>query len=127
MTFDFLVTAEDTIGAYGSNKVECKESSKYFGIAKPGAGPRRETVAVTMDYADKDTIQTACKGGLPTPKEVFGELGKGEAWVPEGSGKSGRFVIGDPGNKISRKFVGDPSLIDRCLVTLATSRGLMLL
>ena len=46
-----------------------------------------------MDYADKDTIQTACQGGLPTPMEVFGELGKGEAWVPEGSAKSGRFVI----------------------------------
>jgi MoxR-like ATPase len=38
-----------------------------------------------------------------------------------------KFVMGDPGAKISRKFVGDPSLIDRCLVTLATSRGLMLI
>jgi len=38
-----------------------------------------------------------------------------------------RFIIGDSGAKISRKFVGDPSLIDRCLVTLATSRGLMLI
>jgi MoxR-like ATPase len=35
-------------------------------------------------------------------------------------------VLGDPGEGISRKFVGDPSLIDRALVTLATSRGLML-
>jgi MoxR-like ATPase len=38
-----------------------------------------------------------------------------------------RFVMGDSGAKISKKFVGDPSLIDRCLVTLATSRGLMLI
>jgi len=38
-----------------------------------------------------------------------------------------RFVIGDPGAGITRKFVGDPSLIDRALVTLATSRGLMLI
>ncbi|WP_433089966.1 ATP-binding protein [Dactylosporangium sp. CA-052675] len=37
-----------------------------------------------------------------------------------------RFIIGDPGAGISRKFVGDPSLIDRALVSLATSRGLML-
>lgn len=37
-----------------------------------------------------------------------------------------RFVIGDPGTGISRKFVGNPSLVDRALVTLATSRGLML-
>jgi MoxR-like ATPase len=38
-----------------------------------------------------------------------------------------RFVVGDPRNKIERKFVGDPSLIDRCLVSLATSRGLLLI
>ena len=37
-----------------------------------------------------------------------------------------RFVIGDPKLGVSRKFVGDPSLIDRALITLATSRGLML-
>ncbi|MFE5239829.1 ATP-binding protein [Streptomyces sp. NPDC056627] len=37
-----------------------------------------------------------------------------------------RFVIGDEDAGISRKFVGNPSLVDRALVTLATSRGLML-
>jgi MoxR-like ATPase len=37
-----------------------------------------------------------------------------------------RFIVGDERAGISRKFVGDPSLIDRSLVTLATSRGLML-
>ncbi|WP_405762759.1 AAA family ATPase [Streptomyces sp. NBC_01420] len=37
-----------------------------------------------------------------------------------------RFVVGDPEAGISRKFVGNPSLVDRALVTLATSRGLML-
>ncbi|GAB7049153.1 MoxR family ATPase [Catenuloplanes indicus JCM 9534] len=37
-----------------------------------------------------------------------------------------RFIIGDERHGISRKFVGDPSLIDRALVSLATSRGLML-
>jgi MoxR-like ATPase len=37
-----------------------------------------------------------------------------------------RFILGDEGAGISRKFVGDPSLIDRALVALATSRGLML-
>ncbi|AOS64160.1 ATP-binding protein [Actinoalloteichus hymeniacidonis] len=37
-----------------------------------------------------------------------------------------RFIVGDERAGIARKFVGDPSLIDRALVTLATSRGLML-
>ncbi len=36
-----------------------------------------------------------------------------------------RFIVGDD-RSVSRKFVGDPSLVDRALVTLATSRGLML-
>ncbi|THV30702.1 ATP-binding protein [Glycomyces paridis] len=36
------------------------------------------------------------------------------------------FVVGDESRGITRKFVGDPSLIDRALVTLATNRGLML-
>lgn len=37
-----------------------------------------------------------------------------------------RFIIGDEDAGISRKFVGNPSLVDRALVTLATNRGLML-
>ncbi|MEU5692383.1 AAA family ATPase [Actinosynnema sp. NPDC020468] len=37
-----------------------------------------------------------------------------------------RFVVGDERLGVRRKFVGDPSLVDRALVTLATSRGLML-
>ncbi|ANZ39565.1 hypothetical protein BBK82_29460 [Lentzea guizhouensis] len=37
-----------------------------------------------------------------------------------------RFVVGDEKRGITKKFVGDPSLVDRALVTLATSRGLML-
>ncbi|MDI2129630.1 ATP-binding protein [Yinghuangia seranimata] len=37
-----------------------------------------------------------------------------------------RFIVGDPAAGVSRKFVGDASLVDRALVTLATNRGLML-
>lgn len=37
-----------------------------------------------------------------------------------------RFILGDDELGIARKFVGDPSLIDRSLVALATNRGLML-
>jgi MoxR-like ATPase len=36
------------------------------------------------------------------------------------------FITGDDRLGVTRKFVGDPSLIDRALVTLATNRGLML-
>jgi MoxR-like ATPase len=37
-----------------------------------------------------------------------------------------RFIVGDDALSIRRKFVGDAALIDRALVSLATSRGLML-
>ncbi|MFC9896336.1 AAA family ATPase [Nocardia sp. NPDC127579] len=36
------------------------------------------------------------------------------------------FIAGDPALGITRKFVGDASLIDRALVSLATTRGLLL-
>ena len=93
MSLNYFVTGEDSVGAYGSNVVECKEVSKYFGFARLGAGPARDTVTVEIAHADKDTIETACKKGFPKPKEIFGELGDGEAYVPEGYEKKGRFVI----------------------------------
>ncbi|GAA1103476.1 MoxR family ATPase [Kitasatospora arboriphila] len=37
-----------------------------------------------------------------------------------------RFVVGDAAAGIARKFVGDPALVERALVTLATNRGLLL-
>ncbi|MER5353917.1 AAA family ATPase [Kitasatospora sp. NPDC002551] len=37
-----------------------------------------------------------------------------------------RFIVGDEAAGIARKFVGDPALVERALVTLATNRGLLL-
>ena len=93
VSLNYFVRAEDATGAYGSNVVECKETSKYFGFSKLGAGPARDTVAVDIAHADRDTITTACGKGFPRPKEVFGELADGEAYVPPGREKNGRFVI----------------------------------
>jgi hypothetical protein len=93
VSLNYYVTAEDAVGAYGSNVVECKETSKYFGFAKLGAGPGRDTVTVEIAHADKETIATACGKGFPRPKEIFGEPGPGEAYVPPGHEKKARFVI----------------------------------
>ena len=92
VSLNYFVRAEDSIGAYGANVVECKESSVYFGLAKLAPGPRPDTVAVDIAHADKDTIQTACTKGFPRPKEIFGEPGR-EAYVPPGHEKNARFVI----------------------------------
>jgi hypothetical protein len=93
VSLNYFVRAEDATGAYGSNVVECKEASVYFGLAKLGAGPGPDTVAVEIAYADRDTIAIACGKGFPRPKEIFGELGPGEAYVPPGREKKARFVI----------------------------------
>lgn len=37
------------------------------------------------------------------------------------------FILGNPGLNISPKFVGSRSLLERCIVSLATNRGLMLI
>ena len=37
-----------------------------------------------------------------------------------------RFIIGDPALTVSRKFYGDDALVDRCIVTLMSHRGLLL-
>jgi hypothetical protein len=103
LAYDFLVTAEDSIGAYGSNTVRCRERSKYFSLSKLGVGPRSGTVAVDIGYADAATIKTACRKGFPRPKELFGKLARGEAYVPEGFEKQGRFVI----DMATRKVVSE--------------------
>src|SRR5262249_34886692 len=36
------------------------------------------------------------------------------------------FILGDAALGVRRKFVGNPSLVDRAMVALATNRGLML-
>ncbi len=93
LSHDFLLTAEDSVGAYGANTVTCKERSKYFGVSKLAAGPRPQTVAVRIAYADAGTIRTACGKGFPRPKQRFGTLSRGEAYVPTGYEKNGNFVI----------------------------------
>ena len=93
VSLNFFARAEDSTGAYGANVVDCKETSVYFGFGKLGPGPGRDTVAVDIAHADKDTIQTACTKGFPRPKEIFGELRPGEAYVPPGHEKNARFVI----------------------------------
>ncbi|MCA9610265.1 MAG: hypothetical protein KC619_31935, partial [Myxococcales bacterium] len=35
-----------------------------------------------------------------------------------------RFILGDPSLDVRPKFVGNPSLVDRAMVSLATQRGL---
>jgi len=100
---DFLLTAEDSTGAYGANVVTCKEGAKYFEVSKLSRGPRPETVTAEATFADTDTVRTACGKGFPKPKETFGELAPGDAYVPEGFEKHGKLVI----DVVSRKIAAE--------------------
>ena len=93
ITPDFLLRAEDAVSAYGANVVKCNEGPKYFGLSNLAAGPRRNTVAVDIDYADDEIIRTACGAGFPKSKELYYDLQAGEAFVPEGSERKTRFII----------------------------------
>jgi len=90
---DFLLTAEDSSAAHGANVVTCKERQTYFELSDIKPGPRPQTVSVKASHADAETITTACGKGFPKPREVFGELSPGDAYVPDGYEKHGEFVI----------------------------------
>jgi hypothetical protein len=104
LSYDFLMRAEDSTGAYGANTVTCKQPSKYFSLDKLRAGPRPDTVTVEVAYADHDIVRTACGKGFPRPAEVFGEPAAGDAFVPAGSEKNARFVI----DLMTRKAAPEP-------------------
>jgi hypothetical protein len=50
-------------------------------------------VTVKAGYADAETIKKACSKAFPKPKQTFGKLARGDAYVPEGFEKRGTFVI----------------------------------
>lgn len=93
VTPDLLLNAEDGTGAYGTNIVTCTNPFKFFEVSKLAAGPRPATVIVDATYADADLIATVCRKGYPKPEEATGWLAQGDAYVPTGREKTGKFVI----------------------------------
>jgi MoxR-like ATPase len=84
----------------------------------------------------KTKVQASAQGQLQRPpaEVIYAEelaiLAKGDDGPrPPGWQLSPRavrtFILGDPARSIRKKFVGNPSLVDRSMVALATNRGLM--
>jgi hypothetical protein len=94
-SIDVLVTATDSSGAYGVNKVACKEARVLFGFSGLAAGPVSGAVLVTVEYADRRAIAQACRPGARIPKGVVNRRGldKGEAFIDERTIKRGRFSL----------------------------------
>jgi hypothetical protein len=84
MALDFLLTAEDDVGAFGANVVACKGEANTFGVSELRAGARPRTVSAEISFADAETIRTACGKGFPRPKETHHTLEPHEAYVPKG-------------------------------------------
>jgi MoxR-like ATPase len=76
-------------------------------VQRPPAETLYADELVRLAAADADTPRP--EGWKLTPRSVLA------------------FVLGDDARGISSKFVGSRSLLERCVVALATSRGLMLI
>ncbi len=79
---------------------------------EPGDGVLRAPVETTYAH-ELAALAAADSGNRPagwrlTPRAVRG------------------FVVGDPELGVTRKFYGDDALVDRCVVTLMSNRGLLL-
>ena len=92
-SLDILLTATDTEGAYGTNKVECNATRILFGLSNIEGGPTADTVLLSATYADREAIQQACRPGAPRPQEAIGDLGPGEAFIDSKAVKEGRFLL----------------------------------
>lgn len=94
LSFDFLLRAEDNIGAFGANRVTCKaRPPRYFKLDKLKAGPRPMTVSLEASWADAETIRAACGKGFPKPEEAIGDPIPGDAWMPDDRIKHGKIVV----------------------------------
>jgi hypothetical protein len=94
LSLDIVLSAEDSVGAYGANTVTCKQPFKVFSVSKLSVGPRPNTVTVEADYyADAATVKAACGKGVAKPPEAIGDLPPGDAYVSEDHQKSGTLVV----------------------------------
>jgi hypothetical protein len=94
LSFDFLLRAEETTGAFGANTLTCKaRPPRYFELDKLKAGPRPMTVSLEASWADAEIFRVACGKGFPRPAEAIGERPPGEVWVPDDRMKRGTIVV----------------------------------
>jgi MoxR-like ATPase len=84
-----------------------QDATSHNAIQRPAAEALYAEELAQLAAADADAPRP--EGWLLTPRSVLA------------------FVLGDQERNISPKFVGSRSLLERCVVALATSRGLMLI
>jgi MoxR-like ATPase len=96
---------------------DAKSSDAKSSDAKPAAAPRElQRPAAELQHADElsrmaeaDASKSRPPGWRMTPQSVL------------------KFILGDEKAGIAQKFVGRRAMLERCVVALATNRGLMLI
>ena len=99
---EFTVTLTDA-GANKIGVIKAVREVTNLGLkeAKDLVDGAPKTVKEGVSKADAETIKTACSKGFPKPKEVFGDLVPGDAYVPEGHEKHGKVTIDLATKKVS--------------------------
>ena len=77
------------------------------------------------DALQRPPAEVAFAGELTRLREADATLPKPAGWAMTPRSVV-EFVLGDPTRKLTPKFVGRRNFLERCVVALATSRGLML-
>ena len=80
---------------------------------------------VATDAMQRPPAEVAFAGELARLKEADAALAKPVGWAMTPRSVV-EFILGDPARKLAPKFVGRRNFLERCVVALATSRGLML-
>jgi hypothetical protein len=94
LSYDFLLRAEDTTGAFGANTITCTaRPPKYFELDKPRAGEWPMTVTLDASWANGETFRTACGEGFGRPEEAISDPAPGDAWVPDDRMTRGKILI----------------------------------
>ncbi len=90
--------------------------ARKIATAPPAAAP---------DAVQRPPAEVAFAGELARLREADAGLAKPAGWAMTPRSVVD-FVLGDPARKLAPKFVGRRNFLERCVVALATSRGLML-
>jgi hypothetical protein len=73
--------ATSSEGAYGAEKVDCKETLHLIGLDRLRAGAAGDTLTVTAEFADADLIRQACAPGAKRPEEASSDAGPGFGYL----------------------------------------------
>lgn len=88
---EILAIATSSEGAYGAEKVDCSDTMALIGFSDPATGPRPNTIALKVEYADDALIKQACAPGAKPPEGVLSEAEPGSGFL-QGT-KTGTFVL----------------------------------